>query len=290
MDFDFGFAYNLNHTELSQSDKLIGGGRMRSFFYSNPFSSFINSHDINPDNSRNFHQIFFGKDFFNNHLNITSSYQLVNKDRNVKEGVKEQNRIMDMTISYKINNDIILTSIGQLYEFNNNILNSKNYGAFSNSNDTKTKYLKFTYQKKPSKNMAINTSIAHSFSKIEGNDIGIFRGYNDVAARSFGLNITHNNVAGGVIGFNYVEPMTVYKGKLHYDIAIARNDKGDILRENGVLSLKPKGRERNFEIFYDKYLDNNLSINFEAIYQKNPNNNIYNKDNKLISIYLNKLF
>ena len=290
MDFDFGFAYNFNHTELGQSKKLIGGGRMRSFFYENPFSSFVNSYDIKLNNNRNFHQIFFGKDFFNNHLNITSSYQLASKDRTFKEGVKKQNSIMDMTMSYKINNDTILASLGQLYEFNNNILNSKNYGAFSNSNDTKTKYLKFTYQKKLSNNLAINTSIAHSFSKIEGNDIGIFRGYNDVAARSLGFNITHNNIAGGVIGFNYVEPMAVYKGKLHYDIAIARSDKGDILRESGVLSLKPRGRERNFEIFYDKYFDNNLNINLEAIYQKNPNNNIYNNDNKLISIYLKKLF
>lgn len=95
---------------------------------------------------------------------------------------------------------------------------------------------------------------------------------------------------GGRVGLNYVEPMTIYKGRVKYDIAIARDIERGVIRKAGYATLKPRGKERNIELFFNKNINNNININFEALYQINPNNNYYQRDNKLIYLSLNRVF
>ncbi len=289
-DLSLGFAYNFNEIEYNNSQKLSNGGRFADFFFANPFSYFTKPYHYDSVNSRNFNQLFLSKSFLNNNLNFTSSFQITNDNKGVLQIDSKQNEISDMSISYKFNNDIMLASFGSMNEFDNNILDSKNSGAFSSANNVKTNYLKLVYQKNIAKNFDIISTIAHSTSKISGNDIGIFRSFENVAAKSLGFSFIHNNFLGGRVGLNYVEPMTIYKGRVKYDIAIARDIERGVIRKAGYTTLKPRGKERNIELFFNKNINNNININFEALYQINPNNNYYQSDNKLIYLSLNRVF
>lgn len=292
LDIDFGFA--LNHDQISniQYSEFNQEGRMGYIFNSNPFKSFLYQFDAqNTKNRSNFNQIFVGKEFFNKKIQITASSQSSSSNNNFTNSKNRQNQIFDLGLSYKdkINNNISL-SLGQLTEFDNNILNSKSLGAFESGKNSKTSYLKLSLKRNLYSNLNLYFSIAEGFSKIAGNNYGIFRDFNNLRLRSLGVGISHNDFFGGLIGINYIEPMRVYSGSVKYDIAIARDIKGNVARKTGYASLKPQGKERDLELFFRKNFGNSSEANFGIMIQKNPGNIKDNPDNYVGFGYFSKEF
>ena len=94
--------------------------------------------------------------------------------------------------------------------------------------------------------------------------IGVFRDYKNIKTRSAAIGMIGENIFNGRFGVLYSEPLRVYSGKVAIDIPIARDNAGNVMHYNANISLKPHGRERNFEIFYAKNLTNfsQISLNF----------------------------
>jgi hypothetical protein len=262
-----GFAFN--YDEISsrlQKDFGSAGFILKNNFAAAPFQDFMRQGSVNLwHNSRKFNQLFMDQNFLNEKFALKFSYQ--NSYESAQLGIKgaKQNEMLDLGMMFKTKNDLsFLVSAGNLTEFDNNMLNSRSVGAFESVGNVKTSYAKITVAKKFFEDFQIIASISEGISKINGNAVGIFRSFDNVRSRSASLALIRDNFMNGQIGLSYVEPMRVYQGSANFDIAVARDNAGNLTRYQGSASLAPKGREQDFEIFYLRNLGNfsNLKMNF----------------------------
>jgi hypothetical protein len=85
----------------------------------------------------------------------------------------------------------------------------------------------------------------------------------------------------GLIGVSYTEPLRVYSGSARVNIPVGYAD-GGVVRFEQDVSLKPKGREKDFELFFSKALSESSSLSFNAVLQQEPGNVKNNKDAHLL--------
>ena len=86
----------------------------------------------------------------------------------------------------------------------------------------------------------------------------MFRYFDDARNRSSSVALVYNDFFGGRFGLMYYDLMRVYKGKVGYDIPVARDINGNLTRYQGEASLESRGKEQDFKIFFNK----NLLIQF----------------------------
>jgi subtilisin family serine protease len=281
----FGFAFNIDEISKTQNKEFGGFGfLMSSNFAASPYQDFLQqSFGQDPQSSRKFNQFFAQKNFLDQKLGVNFSYQSSHESSDIlgDTGAK-QNQILDLGLTFRGENDSrFLVSTGSLKEFDGNMLNSKSEGAFSSGDGVETNYVKLTGSKKLTNNIQLIASISEGVSKIKGNNRGIFREFNDVRTRSSSVAIVHNNFFGGQFGATYMEPMRVYKGQVKFDIPVARDDAGNVTRYQGEASLASQGKERDFEIFYSRSLDDSARVRFNLLLQKEPANIKGAEDNHL---------
>jgi subtilisin family serine protease len=290
----FGFSFNID--EISNSfyqDFAADGFILKNNFAANPYQNFMRQNFSNNFvNSRKFNQIFAQKSFFENQLNLNFSYQDSRDSNNaIAISSKRQNEIFDLSLLLKNNkNRNILFSFGTLNEFDDNILNAKSSGAFSSAGRVKTDYFKFSLAQKLAKNIQLITSFSEGLSQINGNSNGIFRQFSNLRSREISAAIIFDEFFGGKFGLSYLEPMRLYSGKVNFDIPIARDNAGNVMRASGVASLVPNGRERDFEIFYSKNLSESENLGFNFILQKQAGNIAALRDNYLGFVSYKKIF
>jgi hypothetical protein len=270
-----GFAFNTN--EIANLDqKTFGnfGFISQNNFAINPYQSFLQSSLVNDQYSRKFNQFFAVQDLLNKKLSLRFSYQSsYNSSQILSKINQKQNQLLDFGTAYQIKDGSnILFSIGNLTEFNNNILNSQSVGAFESNGDVKTSYLKISFNQNLSKNLSIIGSFSEGISKINGNQVGIFREFNNVRSRSSAIALIHNDFFKGQAGIVYSEPLRVYQGNVKIDIPIARDYDGNLTRYQTIASLTPKGRERDLEFFYAKDLNDFSKLKFNLIRQSHAGN------------------
>jgi len=257
----FGFAFNFDEISYQQNQGNYGQGNYgflsQNSFAANPYQSFMQQVSSPTTNLRKFNQVFFDQSFLNEKMKMRFSYQEA-RDSSVK-----QNQVVDAGLSFKA----LSLSFGNLTEFNNNILNAKSLGAFESTGNVKTSYSKLSLNQKLGENWRFLASISEGVSKINGNQQGIFRDFSNVRSRSFSLGLLWKN-----FGLNYFEPMRVYSGKVAYDIAVARDDSGNLYRSSGHASLAPNGKERDIEGFYFHDLSQSSQIRFSFLMQRQPGN------------------
>lgn len=291
----FGFSFNIDEISNSLYQDFSGNGfLLKNNFAANPYQNFMRQNFANNffENSRKFNQIFVQKSFFKTALNLNFSYQS-SRDSNNSLAVldKKQNEIFDFTASFRNNkNRNILLSFGRLNEFDNNILNAKAAGVFSSSGAVETNYFKLSLAQKLIKNIQFLASFSEGMSQINGNSSGIFRQFSNVRSREISAAIVFEEFFGGKFGVSYLEPMRVYSGKVAFNIPVARDISGNLLRVSGFASLVPLGRERDFEIFYLKSLSENESLGLNFLLQKQAGNIASLSDNYLGFISYKKLF
>ena len=99
-----------------------------------------------------------------------------------------------------------------------------------------------------------------------------------------------DNFFDGKLGFAYIEPMRVYNGRVKYDVPIARDYAGNLVRSSGYASLVPNGHERDFEMFYSRILEGEASLSFNFILQREGGNIKSAKDNHIAFVTYQKKF
>lgn len=266
-----GFAFNYDEiSSRQQKDFGTSGFILKNNFGASPYQDFMRQGSGNFwYNSRKFNQLFVDQNFFDQKFALKFSYQ--NSYESPQLGLKgqKQNEMVDLGMMLRSKNDLsFLLSSGSLTEFNNNMLNSRSVGAFASAGDVKTTYVKLTAAKKFLEHFQLIASFSEGISKINGNQIGIFRSFNDVRSRSTSVALVHDNFMNGEIGLSYLEPLRVYRGSVNFDVPVARDFYGNVTRYQGSASLAPNGREQDFEIFYSRLLQDSASLRMNFLVQK----------------------
>lgn len=271
----FGFAINVDEIAANQKEFGDFGFISQNNLGANPYQSFLQNNQ-----QRNFNQLFVKKDFFANKFSLNFSYQSSYESAYASGQIfknlsQKQNQITDVSFAFKPEKfGSFLVSLGNLTEFNNNLLNSKSLGAFESAGNAKTSYVKFSANQNLFKNLFLISSYSEGVSKIPGNSQGIFRSFNDVRSRSASVGLVCDKVLNGKIGLNYLEPMRVYRGIVDINIPTAIDVNGNLIRYQTTASLAPKGKEQDFDFFYSRNLNEDSHIKFNFVVQKNAGNNI----------------
>jgi hypothetical protein len=164
-------------------------------------------------------------------------------------------------------------NFGNLQEGDNQILNSAAIGAFEAGSNSTTNYITPYYSHKLSNSLDLVGSYTIGKTEVSGNDLGIFRNFNNIESRGFSLGLLKSDFLGGNWGFAYSQPLRISKGSVDIDIPISRDDAGNVERLQSRESLVPTGKEQDWEVFYKRNLQHhNAAINFNFLLREQPNN------------------
>ena len=274
-DLNVGFAFNSDESSrINRQEFANFGSFTQNNFAANPFQNFMRDFIPTSQISRKFNQVFAKKEFLNQKFSLQFSYQNSYESNQINIGSgNKQNQIMDFGLGFKGSKDLnLLVSFGTLNEFNNNFLNSKNVGAFQAGGGARTQYAKVAMKYKLFKDFYLMGSYLEGISKAQGNEYGIFRGFSDIKSNSSSVALLFDNQEFGKFGVVYSEPLRVYSGRVNIDIPVARDLNGNITRYQTSASLASRGKERDYEIFYNKNLNNFSNLGFNLVIQKQPGN------------------
>lgn len=270
-----GFAVNVDEiTNLNSGDFANSGFISQKNLAANPYQSFLQSYSPTFQNSRQFNQIFASQNLFAKKLALTFSYQSSYDSAQMLSGMgNKQNQIFDFGLALKPKSgSSFLLSAGNLSEFDHNILNSKSVGAFESGGGVKTSYAKISASQNLTKNLQFLASYSEGISKINGNQVGIFREFDNVRSRSLSASLLWDDFFKGKIGLGYLEPMRVYQGNVKIDIPVARDLAGNLTRLQSTASLVSQGKEYDLEIFYLRELSKDSQVKFNFVRQLQANN------------------
>lgn len=265
-----GFSYAISQNLNVKNQENLGFLSFNSI-NQNPFQSFLQNssslRDQNADRAQKFNQFSIAKKFADN-FKLTLSHQesfISNQNFDFSSSQK-QNELSDFGFDYATKSQKFFVNFGQMKEFDENFLNSKMSGVFSLQNETPTNHIKFGYQGNFNEDLSFFSQFSYAKTKPKAQENGTFRGifrdFSDVISRSMALGFFKDKVLGGKIGLAYHEPMRVISSSVLVDIPYARTIDGQVLRESQRISLKPNGKERNYEISYQS---GGLSLNFALI-------------------------
>jgi len=298
-DLEFGFSFNVDEVAGARSDGVFEDSKFltQNSYVSSPYQSFFSgsnySNDLtSADNQRNFNQIFLGHDILENELSLNFSYQSSYDSIDMFNNVfDKQNELMDIGMNYNLNDDLaIFLSVGEMKEFENNMLNSKSYGAFESLDAVTTNYAKVSLKYSLNKDFDFLTSFSEGLTNVAGNEQGIFRDFSDIRSRSTSAALIYNGFYSGKLGFGYQEPLRVYDGEVTVDIATARDIEGNLTRYRQNVSLVPGGKQQDYEMFYLISLPSSANLNLNLVRQVEPGSIKFAKTNYLGFMQYNKLF
>ena len=265
-----GFAINVDEVaNLEGNDFANLGFLSQKNLATNPYQSFMQSNSLTLQNNRQFNQFFAGQSFFAKKLALKFSYQSSYDSTQMLSKIgNKQNQILDFGLSLKPKSGSnFLVSLGNLSEFDNNILNSRSVGAFESGGGVKTSYAKISASQNLTKNLQFLASYSEGVSKINGNQQGIFREFDNVRSRSLSASLLLSDFYKGKLGLGYLEPMRVYQGSVKIDIPVARDLAGNLIRLQSTASLASQGKERDLEVFYLRELSEVSQVKFNLVKQ-----------------------
>jgi hypothetical protein len=220
-----------------------------------------------------------------NQLNITQnitpnlttnlSYTSYNQSISINRFSSDESRIFETGLNYKLNDKTKLGfNFGNLKEFNNNFLGSNAQGAFSGGSNPQTKYIALNFTRNIVDNWQLATSYSQGKTNVSGNNLGVFRDFDNIQSRGLAIGLLNDNFLNGRFGVVYSEPLRVYKGTTNIDIPISRDFEGNVQRLTAnYVSLVPDGKEKDLEFSYSFNLKNtNAQIDFNGVIQQEANN------------------
>ncbi len=265
-----GFAINVDEiANLEGNDFANFGFLSQKNIAANPYQSFMQNISPNLQSSRQFNQFFANQSFFAKKLALNFSYQSSYDSTQMLSKIgNKQNEILDFGLSFKEKTGgSYLLSLGNLAEFDNNILNSRSVGAFESGAGVKTSYAKISTSHNLTKNLQFLANYSEGVSKINGNQQGIFREFDNVRSRSLSASLLLSDFYKGKLGLGYLEPMRVYQGSVKIDIPVARDLAGNLIRLQSTASLAAQGKERDLEVFYLRELSEVSQVKFNFVKQ-----------------------
>jgi len=208
-------------------------------------------------------------------LTTNLSYTSYNQSNSINKFSGDESRIFETGLIYKLNSKTKLGfNFGNLKELNNNFLGSDAQGAFSGGSNPQTKYVALNFTRNLVDSWQLTTSYSQGKTNVSGNNLGVFRDFNDIQSRGLAVRLLNSNFFNGRFAVVYSEPLRVYKGTTNIDIPISRDSEGNVQRltVNNV-SLVPDGKEKDLEFSYSFILkENGAQIDLNSIIQQEPNN------------------
>ena len=157
-------------------------------------------------------------------------------------------------------------NIGAIKEAKNKMLNSDVSGAFGMKNDQMI-HMDLSYQRNITNKITLSSNLFFSKTKVGGIDNGIIEKVSDIYSREFTVNLT-KETKNHKYGISYTEPLKIISGKMKLNYATGRDASGNIARYSTDVSLAPKFQEKDYEVFFSKYLKNS-QLDFNLLYKVN---------------------
>lgn len=275
-DFKAGFSFNSDEMASIKGQGLRNPGFISvSSFGNSPYQSFVTGTFMDDSaTQRNYNQIFASQKVMDDKFSLSFLHQnSYETDSNIGNISNRQNQISDFSVTYlPASKSNVSFSFGTLNEFDDNFLNSKALGAFETAGGVKTSYFKIATTRKLMKNLYLVSSFSEGATKANGNNVGIIRSYNDIKSRSSSIGLINEEMFGGKVGFVYSEPLRVYKGSASINVPVGLDSEGNAVRYQSDVSLKPLGKEQDFEMFYSTDLNDGAKVKFNFVIQKEAGN------------------
>ena len=175
--------------------------------------------------------------------------------------------------------------LGILHE-ENKILGMESTGAFG-TNSSNTNYLNLQFLHKI-KDINFFASLALGKTKVKLAENSLFSNFSDFSSQEIQLGIS-KKIANNSIGFNYIEPLRVTSGAVTVT-SQSRNNNNEIAFTSHTSKLSPNGKERNYELYFNKNIDanNSLSLNLLRITESGHDNHAQTEN--MAMIRFNKKF
>ncbi len=163
---------------------------------------------------------------------------------------------------YKKKNNKLALSYGLLKE-DNSILGSKFSGAFGENNKAITHYINLQISKNIAK-LKLSASMSNGITKANIDNKSIIDNISDLHSQELYFSAEKNLVnSNSILGLNYGEPLRITKGKAKITVPVSRNSNSSINYATDNISLKTKGKQRNYELFIKKaFIESNMSLHF----------------------------
>ena len=118
-----------------------------------------------------------------------------------------------------------------------------------------------------SKNIAklkLSASMSNGITKANIDNKSIIDNISDLHSQELYFSAEKHLVnSNSILGLNYGEPLRITKGKARITVPVSRNSNSSINYATDNISLKTKGKQRNYELFIKKsFIESNMSLHF----------------------------
>ena len=175
--------------------------------------------------------------------------------------------------------------LGILHE-DNKILGMESTGAFG-TNSSNTNYLNLQFLHKI-KDINFFASFALGKTKVKLAENSLFSNFSDFSSQEIQLGIS-KKIANNSIGFNYIEPLRVTSGAVTVT-SQSRNNNNEIAFTSHTSKLSPNGKERNYELYFNKNINTNNSLSINLLRITESGHDAHAQTENMAMIRFNKKF
>lgn len=197
------------------------------------------------------------------------------ENESLSESKKNESKALSYEVAYKVPklSSVISLESGLLNE-DEGFLGSNANGAFNIKDNTKTYFQNASAKYNVSDNLSLFGSYTIGMSKIENEQNSIFKSFSNVFSNAYALGFAYDGVLQQTdkFGFNYSTPLRVISGKADLSLPKAIDSSGNIVSSNYNVSLKPDGKEEDFELFYTTSLTDDLKLSLSSLLRLQPDN------------------
>lgn len=178
-------------------------------------------------------------------------------------------------------------SLGLLHE-NNKILGAETSGGFGIVNSSDTHYLNLAFIHNVN-DYELFGNIATGITKVDMDNNSLVTDISDITTQELQLGINKNLQNNSLLGFSYTEPLRVTSGSMELTVPTHRNLSG-IAFNSQKISVKPYGKERNYEIYFNKELNNRTTLSMNLLKITEEGNIQNTKNNNMVLFKIKKIF
>lgn len=179
-------------------------------------------------------------------------------------------------------------SLGLLHE-NNKILGTQTSGGFGQINASNTQYLNLQFLHNI-KSYQFFGNMATGVTKVDMTNNGLITDISDFTTQELQFGINKNFKDKSTIGFSYTEPLRITSGDMEFTVPTHRNITEGIMFDTSRISIKPYGKERNYEIYFNKSLNKNTSLSVNLLRITEAGNIANNQNSDALIIKFKKQF
>lgn len=197
------------------------------------------------------------------------------ENESLAENKKNESKALSYEVAYKVPklSSVISLESGLLNE-DEGFLGSNANGSFNIKDNTKTYFQNASAKYNVSDNLSLFGSYTIGLSKIENEQNSIFKSFSNVFSNAYALGFAYDGVLEQTdkLGFNYSTPLRVISGKADLSLPSGIDSSGNIVSSNYNVSLKPDGKEEDFELFYTTSLTEGLKLSLSSLLRLQPDN------------------